>query len=46
MAFARVGPDGEAALAADIRALLERHNGDPETLLLPSEYLEIVAVKA
>ena len=46
MAFARVGEDGEEALARDLTELLERHNVDDETLVLPAEYLEVVAVRA
>ena len=45
MAFARVGPDGEEALAADLRDLHERYNVDDRSLVLPSDYLEIVATK-
>ena len=45
MAFARVGPDGEEALAANLRDLHERYNVDDRTLVLPSDYLEIVATK-
>jgi ubiquinone/menaquinone biosynthesis C-methylase UbiE len=46
MAFERVGPDGEDALAADLRALVQRHNVDQATLMLPADYLEVVATKA
>lgn len=46
MAFQRVGPQGEEALAADLRSLLERYNVDETTLVLPSVYLEVVATKA
>jgi ubiquinone/menaquinone biosynthesis C-methylase UbiE len=46
MAFERVGPEGEEALARDLRALVERHNIDRSTLVLPTEYLEVVATKA
>jgi ubiquinone/menaquinone biosynthesis C-methylase UbiE len=46
MAFERVGPEGEQALAADLRELLERSNVDDETLVISSEYLEVVAVSA
>lgn len=46
MAFERVGAEGEEALADDLRALLERHNVDETTLVLQSDYLEVVATKA
>jgi ubiquinone/menaquinone biosynthesis C-methylase UbiE len=46
VAFERVGPDGEDALAGDLRDLLERSNTDDDTLVVPSEYLEVVATKA
>jgi ubiquinone/menaquinone biosynthesis C-methylase UbiE len=46
MAFERVGPEGEEALAADLRAMLERHNIDQTTLVAPADYLEVVATKA
>jgi ubiquinone/menaquinone biosynthesis C-methylase UbiE len=46
VAFERVGPDGAEALAGDLRELLNRENTDTETLVVPSEYLEVVAVKA
>ncbi|HVY78331.1 MAG TPA: methyltransferase domain-containing protein [Solirubrobacterales bacterium] len=47
MAFERVGPEGEAALEADLRELLERNNraGD-RALVLESDYLEVVATRA
>jgi ubiquinone/menaquinone biosynthesis C-methylase UbiE len=45
-AFAALQPDGQAALESDIRALLKQFNrsGD-HTLVLPSEYLEIVITR-
>jgi ubiquinone/menaquinone biosynthesis C-methylase UbiE len=46
VAFERVGPEGEEALGADLRALVERYNIDQTTLVLPTEYLEVVATKA
>jgi SAM-dependent methyltransferase len=46
VAFERVGPDGEAALERDLRDILDRANTDEHTLVVPSEYLEVVAVKA
>ncbi len=47
VAFDRVGPDGEAALEADLRDLLERSNeaGD-RALVLPADYLEVIATRA
>ncbi len=45
-AFEAVGPRGEEALARDLLALVERFNrsGDA-TLVLPSDYLEVVATR-
>lgn len=46
-AFAALDPAGQAALAADLTALLERFNqGGSATLSIPSEYLEVVAIRA
>jgi SAM-dependent methyltransferase len=47
VAFERVGPDGEAALEADLRTYLEEANtaGD-RALVLEPEYLQVVAVRA
>lgn len=47
VAFERVGPDGEEALAADLRTYLEESNtaGD-RALVLEPEYLEVVATRA
>jgi ubiquinone/menaquinone biosynthesis C-methylase UbiE len=45
-AFERVGPDGEQALHDDLAALAAEHNVDGQTLVLATEYLEVVAVKA
>jgi SAM-dependent methyltransferase len=46
-AFEKVGSAGEAALEADLRALLEEQNtGGEGTLVLEPEYLEIVATRA
>ncbi len=47
VAFERVGPEGEEALAADLRAYLERRNtaGD-RALVLEPEYLEVIAIRA
>ncbi len=47
MAFERVGPEGEEALEADLRAYLERNNtaGD-RGLVLEAEYLQVVATRA
>lgn len=46
-AFAALDAPKQAALQADIMELLERTNrGGKETLILPSEYLEVVITKA
>ncbi len=47
VAFERVGPEGEEALTADLRAYLEENNvaGDRALLLRP-EYLQVVATRA
>ncbi len=47
LAFERVGPDGEAALEADLREQLEKANtaGDRAFVLEP-EYLQVVATRA
>jgi hypothetical protein len=45
-AFAALDSTGQARLAADIAALLERHNvAGPKSLVVPSEYLEVVITK-
>jgi hypothetical protein len=45
-AFAAVDAGKQAALAADLTALLGRMNrGGKETLIVPSEYLEVVVTK-
>lgn len=46
-AFEKVGPEGEAALTADLRAYLEEFNtaGD-RALVIEPEYLQIVATRA
>jgi SAM-dependent methyltransferase len=42
-AFAALDADGQARLAAEITALLERSNrGGPASLVVPAEYLEVV----
>ena len=47
MAFERVGPEGEAALADDLRAMLEADNTAGErAMVLEAEYLEVVATRA
>jgi len=47
VAFERVGAEGEAALEADLRELLERNNRAGErALVLESEYLEVIATRA
>jgi hypothetical protein len=47
MAFERVGPDGEKALEADLRAVLDQANtaGD-RALVMEPEYLQVVATRA
>jgi SAM-dependent methyltransferase len=47
VAFERVGPDGEAALEADIREFLESANsaGD-RALVIEPEYLQVIAIRA
>ena len=45
-AFAALDEAGQAALNADLTELIERFNrGGAETLLVPSEYLEVVATR-
>ena len=45
-AFAALDAPGQAALGGDLLALLERGNqGGPETLAVPGEYLEVVAIR-
>jgi SAM-dependent methyltransferase len=47
LAFERVGPDGEAALEADLRELLERYNRAGErALVLEADYLQVIATRA
>ena len=46
-AFAALDAEGQAGLARDLTELLERYNqGGPNSLVVPSEYLEVVALKA
>jgi len=47
MAFEKVGPEGEEALAADLHAFLEEANtaGD-RALVIEPEYLQVVATRA
>jgi ubiquinone/menaquinone biosynthesis C-methylase UbiE len=46
-AFAALPPAGQAALEADVRALIARFNRSGDgTVVVPSEYLEIVVTKA
>jgi SAM-dependent methyltransferase len=47
VAFERVGPEGEEALAEDLRSLVEKNNtaGD-RALVLKPEYLQVVATRA
>jgi ubiquinone/menaquinone biosynthesis C-methylase UbiE len=45
-AFAAIDPEARAALEADLYALLDKFNvADDDTLVIPSEYLEVVATK-
>jgi ubiquinone/menaquinone biosynthesis C-methylase UbiE len=47
VAFERVGPEGEEALEADLRAFLERSNTAGErALVLEPEYIEVIATRA
>lgn len=47
MAFERVGPDGEAALEADLRSQLEEANTASDgALVLKPEYLQVIATRA
>jgi ubiquinone/menaquinone biosynthesis C-methylase UbiE len=48
VAFEKAGPEGEAALEADLRDFLEAGNraGDRGVLVLEPEYLQIVATRA
>ena len=44
--FGALDTGRQAALAADITALLERHNvGGAKSLVVPSEYLEVVITR-
>jgi len=46
-AFEKVGPEGEAALEADLRAYLEEVNqGGERALVIEPEYLQVVATRA
>ena len=46
-AYEKVGPDGEAALTADLRAFLEEANtGGERALVIEPEYLQVVATRA
>jgi hypothetical protein len=46
-AFARVGPEGEQALADDLLGLVDRLNrGTGGVMVCPSTYLEVVATRA
>jgi SAM-dependent methyltransferase len=46
-AFEKVGPEGEAALEADLRAFLEEVNaGGDSALVIEPEYLRVVATRA
>jgi len=47
VAYERVGPEGEAALTADMKAYLEEYNTAGErALVLEPEYLQVVATRA
>jgi SAM-dependent methyltransferase len=47
MAFARVGAEGEEALAADLGALVARFDrGGDRAMVVDAEYLEVVATRA
>jgi SAM-dependent methyltransferase len=47
VAFERVGPEGEAALEADLRLYLDEFNtADDRALVLEPEYLQVVATRA
>lgn len=48
VAYERVGPEGEAALTADMKAYLDEYNkaGDRAALVLEPEYLQVVATRA
>ncbi|HEY0277309.1 MAG TPA: methyltransferase domain-containing protein [Solirubrobacterales bacterium] len=45
-AFEQVGPEGAAALEADMREYLENVRGDAPALVIEPEYLQIVAIRA
>jgi SAM-dependent methyltransferase len=46
-AYEKVGPEGEAALTADLRAFLEAANtGGERALVLEPEYLQVIATRA
>lgn len=45
-AFAALGSDKQVALESDLLALLDRLNrGGRDTLIVPSEYLEVIVTK-
>ena len=45
-AFGALDADGQAGLARDLTELMERFNvGGPDSLVIPSEYLEVVATR-
>jgi ubiquinone/menaquinone biosynthesis C-methylase UbiE len=47
VAFERVGPEGEQALEADLRKLLEESNtAGEQALVLEPEYVEVIATRA
>jgi SAM-dependent methyltransferase len=44
-AFAALDEEGQAGLASDLTALLERFNQGGDTLVVPSEYVEVIATR-
>jgi len=46
VAFEKVGPDGAAALEADMLAFLNEMNENEQALVLEPEYLQLVAIRA
>ena len=45
-AFAALPAESAGALERDLTELLDRHNRVPGSLVVPSEYLEIVIVRS
>lgn len=46
VAYERIGEDGAEALDSDLRGVLERFNVDDRTLIVPGDYIEVVATRA